>query len=650
MKGESGRLTAFAAEEAMKRGRVLIMLALVIALVSFIMGCIHYGVLCAGDGGSLPSVPAAAMVIAASLHNAVSGFFFSPSLGIGDAIKTANREAFSGIWLIQLIAMLYAIAIFLAPLFTISAIGLFAKKEFYRLRMFFYRYQRKSVLIFGEQKDVLRFLGSSRVEANERLHIITDGMEEAEEIALLKKGVLLHRCDVTELTDKEFTDLMKAADLERCSEIYLMHTSAAANFSIYMKLCKLCQPGLETGIYCRSEQEEFKKVFHNYYDVHKETFPAPKIYNHADIKASAILNIRDLKLSDLEENSRLLLIGLGAVGKQVLLRLINQAVFSGDNVIHVDIIDFNIEAKMDSFLRDCDPSCVTIDGSKVTINSAYADGELILEFHGMYAGGKRFSDYLAENAFGYHYTVICFEDVAECLNCVEQLTDYILRNGIRCFPVVVGVDSQPEVLISIRQEGDKYRQVYFTGRTDLYNRRAIIDAALEEKAKAFHLQYQVLSPHRSGDENRVKDWYAIALYKQENSRQIARHQSIMHDLTEAELKDRKAACLQEWFGEEGTIMQWRNGTFVYDISEQELTDRINAVPFLKMIGRTEHRRWCYMAMFSGWRYGEKRSEEKRESPYLLPWEALCRSYPEVVAYDLMPILYEAKLVMEERCE
>jgi hypothetical protein len=56
-------------------------------------------------------------------------------------------------------------------------------------------------------------------------------------------------------------------------------------------------------------------------------------------------------------------------------------------------------------------------------------------------------------------------------------------------------------------------------------------------------------------------------------------------------------------------------------------------PEIRMLAIAEHERWNRERIADGWRLADVKNVERKETPYLLPWEQLKKSYPEIAELD-----------------
>lgn len=104
---------------------------------------------------------------------------------------------------------------------------------------------------------------------------------------------------------------------------------------------------------------------------------------------------------------------------------------------------------------------------------------------------------------------------------------------------------------------------------------------------------------------------------------------------------------EDWFGEDGTLLRYRNGSWTYDVSDEEFARiQSDSVAFKEPseFSRLEHRRWCYYTASCGWSCTPspymKKNDKLMENPCLCTWDELALHLPSYCVYDLMPMIYE----------
>ena len=58
-------------------------------------------------------------------------------------------------------------------------------------------------------------------------------------------------------------------------------------------------------------------------------------------------------------------------------------------------------------------------------------------------------------------------------------------------------------------------------------------------------------------------------------------------------------------------------------------------PEIELLAAAEHERWNRERIADGWTLADKKNAERKETPYLLPWDELKKRYPDIAELDAM---------------
>lgn len=636
-----------------KREKVLIALAVYSVLIAIAEGIIYY-VIQKGFGCNFAS-------IIATIRNAISCFFFAPGLSIGDAMSGfagfLERPDASNviIQIMRYILYLYASVIIIAPLCTITLIAASFETLIRKSANGLQNGKKDRIMIFGYNELVLRMLeNSSEYIGKTKVHLISNkNISQTEELALLRKKVTVHTMDALNCDDREFIQFLKKVRVDQAHKIFLMESSSSADFSLYIRLSVLGKGYLhnDTIICCECEESAMRQLIKDYYNQHKKEFVPPKLFDIAGIRADALLKNQPLILEEGVKPFHILIAGFGKTGQELFMRMVNSAVTCSSNEIVFDIIDYHMDKKKDYFLCRCDDTYFSVSEDRIEIDESKADGRLVVNFHNIDICGKRFRDFLNTHTESrFDYAALCMEDVDSCLQCIVELNDYIIRRKMQPFPIVSSVTTDPEIAVYLNEEDGQYANVYFIGSKQYLTLENILNSAMEQSARSFHGLYTKLSVLSYCDYRKIKDdrkndpvadWDEIFLYKQDSSRYLAMHQPVIQQIIRRELQEHTKVLLKQWFGPHGSVLEKLENDYIYREDAASLAEKINSNAFLREMGKMEHRRWCYMNAFEGWSWAPVKDNQKRQSPYMIPWDELCEKYPEMCVYDLMPLLLEA---------
>ena len=607
--------------------------------------------------------------ISLTVRNIVTCFAFVPSLSITDVMKWiselsvqtgssaellffTNRELY--ITLLKTVTNIYAAVIFLAPICTASAFYLFFYKLLCQIKEKLLPLtwkppkERCLVICSGKQVKEMLLHENSRDLSREIYYVLPDEAFCDKSVNWIHRRIKCCIIDMVNCSDEKFCLFLKKIKSRQIDSIILCDTSDAVNFSVYIRMMTIGREYISENadIFCSCEEKTMEQLFINYYnDNRSKNCIAPKLFGIAKMRADSIFQSHPLPVVSSGEEFRILILGFGKTGQNILLGAIMQGVCTGDNPIIIDVVDSRIESKKDIFLKQFSSNLFTIKDNTCEVTPGQIDGRLEIRFHNLDIRGLSFLKLIDQNT--YQHASVCIEDIEICLQCVLEVNRKIEQSGKKAFPIAVSLLSEPEIAMYLNNECKHYSNVYLTGIENYLTLDNILSKSTEKAAHAFHEIYRHISIEFSEcsqykqQEETEKDsdiWEKLSYYKQEENRCLSKHQHIK----EALLRNYKICnpefSLETFFGKDGTILKKNGKRFVFRDAPATLVKKLNADPFLREMGMMEHRRWCYSRAIDGWSYGTVKSEIKKESPYLVSWDDLCRTYPEMCIYDYMTFL------------
>jgi hypothetical protein len=140
----------------------------------------------------------------------------------------------------------------------------------------------------------------------------------------------------------------------------------------------------------------------------------------------------------------------------------------------------------------------------------------------------------------------------------------------------------------------------------LLSREILIDASIDELARAWHDEYRKTLPPERHDAPANRPWAELPEFYKMSNRRACDHLPIklaqaglrMEEVTNAGALRLKKAAMPE--------------PIVVELTPEEAD----------FLARLEHRRWLIERRLLGWRHGQKRSEAKRINPMLVDWQKL----------------------------
>lgn len=618
------------------------------------------------------------------VQNGVKAFVFAADIPAAEALDGVRGSAGT---LEKIISYGYTASLLTAPLCTVTALFMTAETLIRRHLGNVGHRNREPVLIFGYNDRVKSLLRNSHGGEEYQLHIFTgEELAEGEELQLLKQGIVLHQTDMAAPADGP-DGCLSGAELSRVRRIILLEESSAACFSRYLQLCgsaaKLA-PGAKC--FCSCEEESVRRIIEDYHDTQIArpggVLPDLKLFDLAELRVRSMFqktplhtcNCRriagDGEICAQDWDVHMLVAGFGRLGRQTVLQAMNLGVMHSQSRILIDVMDRDILAKQDIFANRFRPEYVTMTGDEMCIGEGRADGSLRIRFHSLDVRGKCFTDRLREidRESPLTYAAVCLPEADVSLHCVTELKTFVETGKAEGFPIAVNLETESSLADYLNQNDEGYREVFSIGSDrEILSVDAVCEETSETAALEFHVRYERLrimsqaeaeektaenpagqSGGKTPGEEAQECWRRLAFRKKEASRRLSYHYGVKEAVIRAYLGEGRRTYLLDSFGPEGRILKGCGDRYLYDGSEEEMLARMNENPLALEMAMMEHRRWCYAMAAAGWRYTHgRKSEERKESPYMTDWKTLYERYPYMCIYDLLPVLLMAA---EERLD
>lgn len=589
-----------------------------------------------------------------TLENGVKAFVFMPAIGIErvlDSMKDA--PAFQ-----QVVGYAYGAAIFIAPLCTATALLILAELTARRLVSGWRRRKGTPVLIFGWNENVRGLVNGEDADGSKKyqIHVVTAAkLSNDDELWLLRRGAVYHRMDLLSAPKGRREKLLRQMPVHRIKRVLLMEDSPTRNFSLYRLLSEDASPlKQDVSYYCLCEEDGARSIIEDACDQRLddgvEGTAELILFSLAEMKADSIFSA----LSESDDSFRplhtvntpdkrdvhLLIAGFGTVGQQVLLQAINLGVLSSRSRLCIDVVDLDMDRNRELFTNRFHDS---VDGSpkpdELLLQEPTADGELLIRFHQTDVRGQSFARLLEQlnEEMPLTYAAVCMSQADVGMHCIVAL-----RRLEGSFPIALRMENDLQIASYLKQNDGAFQEVFPVAVSDRMLRMAnICDEERERMARKFHRTYagiQLLPPGKEPDDQPFegKSWGSLKMYQRRANVFLYRHQAVKDVFGKLD-----PAVWERCFGKDGTLLQrLDNGRYRCSYDGPAMAAAINAEPEIRELAMTEHRRWCYVMAMQGWRYGERKDEFRRKTPYLVTWDELCRSAPEMAVYDLIAYLTE----------
>ena len=654
--------------------RIIIVLAAIAAAVLIAGGYCYYSFEYPGD-------PLVCMWM--TLQNCMESLLFNPILTIQDIVSNNDfmTSAGSGV---RMIMTMYSLAMVLAPFVDIliifsvldSFLHLFAGAGF----------KERRILIVGYNDKVQRVI--ERKNENGKVFLWTENFLSADDerdLYLKKVSVKMNEFSLGDSQDEyqsrknKYNRFIKR---KRITDILLLNESDTKNIQYYMALssCDICRQKT-IHFYVLNKSFEARNMLQNYFDskleervlelkaaTQKDEAQTATVQEDAATKAKEqdthmdmrIINYDQIQAEELfsrmpiytgkeasdDKNVHLLIIGGDSLSMYTALSAMNQAVFSVDNKIVIDIIDDHVDDIRSRLRERFDKTLVDENGNAFSISSDKIDGFIkirLFDYNLMDSNlPSAFSELQDEESGAFTYITLCSKNIDENLHVFRCIDSADLITSGRSVPVAMRMSFSEEMeayMSSFKWCG----KLFFMGENEEYiGIDQIVNLDEEKYIRAYNATYAAVANSRifkedsklnEEDKKEIK-WNKLEYYQRQANRALYHHKKT-----------------KELFftGYEDEMRRFWQETAPVSEAEKDraLSDRLiikDEYPKLVEMAKTEHRRWAYFYASEGWGYSAEKEPEKRLHDCLCNWERLEELKPSVLIYDLIstPLLMKSK--------
>lgn len=598
------------------------------------------------------------------VQNSFQTFLMDSTIELTDAIEATPADA--GL-LQKLILYCYAVSQIAAPMVTATA--LYHTIELF-LRRFKYRKKHRSgepIIVFGYNE----FSRNLILSADENyVPYLNPGrkLEQEEELEMLRNRVPMFQ-DPDEIKNV----------LGDVKNVILADTDIAADLAMLL------------DIKAKSRELSFNKDcrYHIFYDDPGDRWLSEKVCRTAvdseDIDIEKTTDIEFFDLSEIaarkavkalpfhtwqdqtgwkDKNFHMLLVGFGSMGKQILLKAMNQAVFaSGSNMIF-DVVDLQARRNSGLFFNQFRAGYVKrVEGEawdEYIISSPESDGKLVIRLHEVDCRLVKFKRLLGSlieprrgEAYGpFTYGMICLSDNAASIQALMGIQDMI-----RDF------NAQDEFPVCIRVSGGERESLFEHVKAAIpsctcvaYDRNRItlediLQDDRESAARMYNWMYNNVrfvsgeeassapegASEKISEEKLLKEWLEMEVFQKDSSRALYEHKTVKEALIRSQGLE---PLLLEATGENGSLLKRKGSRFALG-SDEEFLEKLDRMPEIEELMKTEHRRWNYFMASQGWTSREgvaKKDPDRKLHPCMTDWEHLKQNKPDTCKYDLVTYL------------
>ena len=613
-------------------------------------------------------------LLSAVLYGTIKLFLFAAPL---------SAEANAGI--------MYEFAKWMAPILTsafiftqISNILLHSKNVILN------RLSGNHIVLFGSGKMTELLIGNFKKSKKKyRLSLISaDFLDERLKNQYERKGIACYRLDFGKSDKNEIRELFTTLKIKNAKYLFFTAESDLDNFSLYAGVIERIKPARAMTAYVHSESgtvaaymeellsEERKKeeslqkldtVHFNERDLSIRmllqeklvrdslfqslngllTLSAPE--NEASENREGERREKDslkeevLSVDNMEKRIRpphILLFGVNELSLPLLKQLANDATFSLTKKTKITVLDEDAEKKVAEILSIYGETAVE-DFSKRKTPSSGLTMALDIEWFALGDSSKEaiqkehLDNYLRELAKRDTPDLFFLmdKDIVKNLKTLHLINLYFNQSAkiIRNVTQVDLTELLPKKGGAIRSFGDI---------SEILTENVLIRESLDKRAKAFNESYNKAASLSGMGEG--TSWNALSYVKKNSSRLSATHQVVKEEILRKVFPGKKDADIRDYCKEK--LSEFRELQKGQKEHPEEFHQRFSCFleenPLLDFLSRLEHKRWCNSYYAMGFRYGEKKDENRKTHPCLIEdWgevigEKFALCHPE---YDLLSV-------------
>ena len=613
-------------------------------------------------------------LLSAVLYGTIKLFLFAAPL---------SAEANAGI--------MYEFAKWMAPILTsafiftqISNILLHSKNVILN------RLSGNHIVLFGSGKMTELLIGNLKKSKKKyRLSLISaDFLDERLKNQYERKGIACYRLDFGKSDKNEIRELFTTLKIKNAKYLFFTAESDLDNFSLYAGVIERIKPARAMTAYVHSESGTVAAYMEELLsEERKKEESLQKLdtvhFNERDLSIRMLLQeklVRDslfhclnglltlsapengasesreeerrekdslkeevISVDNMEKRIRpphILLFGVNELSLPLLKQLANDATFSLTKKTKITVLDEDAEKKVAEILSIYGETAVE-DFSKRKTPSSGLTMALDIEWFTLGDPSKEavqkehLDNYLRELAKRDTPDLFFLmdKDIVKNLKTLHLINLYFNQSAkiIRNVTQVDLTELLPKKSGAIRSFGDI---------SEILTENVLIRESLDKRAKAFNESYNKAASLSGMGEG--TSWNALSYVKKNSSRLSATHQVVKEAILRKVFPGKKDADIQDYCKEK--LSEFRELQKVQKEHPEEFHQCfcrfLEENPLLDFLSRLEHKRWCNSYYAMGFRYGEKKDENRKTHPCLIEdWgevigEKFALCHPE---YDLLSV-------------
>ena len=559
------------------------------------------------------------------------------------------------------------------------------------------RFSRNHVVLFGSGKMTEILIGNLKKERKSyKLSLVSkDFLDERLKNKYERKGIACYQLDFGKSDKNEIRELFTALHIENAKYFFFTAESDLENFALYAGVIQRIKPKRAITAYVHSESgtvsgymeellfEERKKeaslmkletvhfnerdltirmllqerlvqdsLFKSLNGVSELSFPGQN-----EERESEKGSIRDKTLSAEKIDKaiyapHILLFGVNELSFPLLKQLANDATLSLKKKTKVTVLDENAGRGIAELLsiysgasREENPEEFGGEKTEISaIGSTPSVGlEMALEIESIELGAasmetvqkQRLENYLKAIEMDDAPTLIFLmdRDIIKSLKALNLINRYFEN-----VPKLIRNVSQVDLRELLPKKGGQIRS--FGDISEILTENVLIRESLDRRAKAFNEAYNKASSLSGMGEG--ASWNELSFVKKNSSRLSATHAIVKEEFlrrifSEKSEMEIRAFC-EEKLSEFTKLQELQKDN--QEAFKKAFCSFLKENPLLDFLSRLEHKRWCNSYYAMGFRYGEKKDENRKTHPCLIEdWEEVIGEKFEIChpEYDLLSV-------------
>lgn len=619
-----------------------------------------------------------------TLQNCVEALLFNPILPIQEIYT--NSDFISSIDLLKTtILHLYSAAMVLAPL--VDVLIIFSILDSFLHLFVGFTMKERRILIVGYNDDVRKLL-EKRCK-NGKVYLWTErylSAEEERELFFRQVSVRMNDFslgDSPEEYEKQKRKFDRFIKQKGITDVLLLDSADDKNLQYYMALssCEACKfKTVHFFVLCNDY--EVRNILQDYFDSklqnmmkaaretarnkeERDNIPENfnshmdlRIFNYDQIQAELIFSelpiIQEETKKETDKNVHLLIIGDDELVNQTILHAMNQAVYSVDNTIIIDVISCDTGYIRDRLnKRFCKRSVQTDGAGLYIIDSNVSDGQLIIRLKDCNVKGSDFIPLLkalCESDGAFSYVALLSTKGIDNLHAFISLKNNANQQLVETdTPLAIRMTFSAEMK-EFLSTSKSSKNVYLLGSNREYiGLDQIINIEEEKNIRIYNRKYHEIQVKRiedkplkkRGEEYREVLWNQLVYYKRESNRALYHHKAVKEVLEKK--KGFKDEMKTFWETQACTIKDKEPNDLKLSrcLIEQDTNSR-SIYPNLLTFAKIEHRRFVYFHISEGWGYCNEKNPRKRLHDCLCSWDTIMNNKTYTIIYDLIssPLLMD----------